>query len=214
MKNYDTKNKTAGLNTCEFIILHHTATKENTLNGLISAFTGARKVSAHYLIDETGEVHKFWNDKDILWHAWLSKWGNRTDLNNFSIGIEVIGPLTDGGFTDEQRKSVETLIKELVQKYAIPKENILRHRDIAPGRKYDISDTFWNKTHKTWEDFRDSLFFKKTKYTDLKNKAMDDLKKVGLDPIFTSFTGENPLSEQEVKELIEIATAKVRLLNK
>jgi N-acetyl-anhydromuramyl-L-alanine amidase AmpD len=49
---------------------------------------------------------------------------------------------------------------ELCQKYAIPKENVLRHKDIAPGRKIDIADSFWNGQAKSFEDYKNLIFNK------------------------------------------------------
>lgn len=207
-----TKNKSNGVNTCEFIILHHTATKEGTIKGVLNALTvGA--VSCHYVVDTNGDVYKIGDDKDILWHAGTSSWGKYKNLNSFSIWIEVIWPLANGGFTDEQRNSVETLIKELAQKYAIWKENILRHKDIAPKRKIDIADTFWNVYWESWEAFKNNLFTNKktmSKYTQIMENV---LKETNLKPIFTQHEGYNTLTEKEVKELIEIAIARVRQAN-
>lgn len=212
-----TKNKTAGTNTCQFVILHHTATAEGTIKGVLNTLTTGA-VSCHYVVDINGDVYKIGNDKDILWHAGESAWGNLKNMNAYSIGIEVIWPLKNGGFTDDQRKSVENLIKELAQKYAIPKENILRHKDIAPKRKTDIADSFWNVYWASWEEFKNNLFtnkpiMAKTKYTDIKNNIVAELAAKGLKPVFWAFEGDKPLTEQETKELIEIATARVRLNN-
>lgn len=212
-----TKNKSAGVNTCQFVVLHHTATAEGTIRGVLNTLTTGA-VSCHYVVDINGDVYKIGNDKDILWHAGESSWGNLKNMNAYSIWIEVIWPLKNWGFTDDQRKSVETLIKELAQKYAIPKENILRHKDIAPKRKTDIADSFWNVYWASWEEFKNNLFTNKpimvkTKYTDLKDNLVAELKKKNLAPVFTAFEGDKPLTEQETKELIEIATARVRLNN-
>lgn len=204
-----TKNKSAWVNTCEFVILHHTATGENTIRWVLNTLTvGA--VSCHYVVDTNGDTYKIGNDKDILWHAGLSEWKGKTDLNKYSIGIEVIWPLANGWFTDAQRSSVAELVKDLATKYGIPKENILRHKDIAPKRKTDIADTFWNWTFKTYQDFINSLFFKPqpimaSKYTAIKDQV---LKETWFAPIFGDHNGDKPLTEQETKELIEIAFAR------
>lgn len=203
---FETKNKTVGVNTCQFIVLHHTWSGEGSIKGLINAFTGQRQVSAHYLVDENGELYKFGDDKDILWHAGTSSWGKLTNLNRFSIGIEVIGPLQDGGFTDKQKETVDALVVELAKKYAIPKENILRHKDISPGRKWDIADTFWNTRAVNYKSYINNLFDKKevmqkSKYTEI---LANVLKETGATPIFNSHEGEETLTEQETKELLEI----------
>lgn len=41
--------------------------------------------------------------------------------------------------------------------YNIPKENVIRHKDIAPGRKPDVADTFWGTGYRTYKDYQDTL---------------------------------------------------------
>lgn len=43
-----------------------------------------------------------------------------------------------------------------MQSLNIPKENIIRHKDISPGRKTDVHDSFWNNEYKTFKDYQDS----------------------------------------------------------
>lgn len=100
-----TANKSNGTNTCQFVVLHHTGTGEGTIKGNLSALT-VGKVSCHYVVNINGDVYKIGEDKDILWHAGESSWKGLNGLNSYSIGIETIGPLADGGFTDAQRESV------------------------------------------------------------------------------------------------------------
>jgi N-acetyl-anhydromuramyl-L-alanine amidase AmpD len=65
--------------------------------------------------------------------------------------------MSNGSFTDSQRVEVRKLIQHLMAVFKIPKQNVLRHRDIAPKRKTDIADTFWNNAYKTWADYQNSL---------------------------------------------------------
>lgn len=124
-------------NTCDFIIVHHTATPPGTLKGNIKILTGTNPdgteykttnpVSAHALIDSNGDAYKLADPRQVTWHAGQSNWGNIVGLNYHGIGIEVIGP----GFTEEQRKTVRALIQHLMAVFQIPKENVLRHADLT-----------------------------------------------------------------------------------
>lgn len=151
-----TKNITPGMNTKQFIIVHHTWTGEGTINGVLKTLT-TWAVSCHFVVDTNGDAYKIWSPDNILWHAWESQWYNFVGMNNYSVGIEVVWPLSNGWFTDQQRETVRRLIQHLMAVLHIPAENVLRHKDIAPKRKVDISDIFWNKTYKTWGDFQKSL---------------------------------------------------------
>lgn len=205
----------SGTNTCEFIIQHHTGTKEDTIKGVLDGLNKrADYASCHFCIDTNGDVYQIGKPTDILWHAGESSWGKLTDMNKYSIGIEIIGPLSDGGFTEAQRKAFKELVLYLSKLYGIPKENVLRHKDIAPGRKTDVADSFWNSQFKDYRSYVDSIFSlpppmpTKTKYTEIKDS---ERAKTLMKPIFSEFSGDQPLTEQAVKELIEIAC--MRLYN-
>lgn len=165
------------INTKEFIIVHHTGTKEWTILGVLDGlYRRADYASCHFTVDTNGDAYKIGSPDDILWHAGESQWGRYVMMNNFSLGIEIIGPLSNGGFTDAQRKTVRTLIQHLMATFKIPKENVLRHRDITSARGYkgelakpwdlsrkvDVADTFWNVQFASWSEYQKSLFPKAT----------------------------------------------------
>ena len=56
------------------------------------------KVSAHYFVNEEGEIWQLVDDFDIAWHAGVSKWLNRKNLNETSIGIELVNPGHQHGY--------------------------------------------------------------------------------------------------------------------
>ena len=118
-----------------FVIIHHTA--QTGCPQTLHTFTISQsQVSAHYVICKDGTVHHMLNDYLRAWQAGLSKWGNNTDINSSSIGIE----LDNNGyeyFTDSQINSLLILLDSLKSKYKIPQENFIGHGDIAPGRKVD-----------------------------------------------------------------------------
>ncbi len=135
-----TKN-TSGLgNTKEYIVLHHTGTGEGSLQGVLRRLQQGT-VSAHYVIDTDGGIYAFNTDDDILRHTGPSNRDGKTNMNQYSIGIEVVWPLP--WFTDEQRKSLRILVLDLMRKYAIPSTHLIRHKDIAPRRKVDPDDSLW-----------------------------------------------------------------------
>ena len=127
-----------------YVIIHHTAQKscEQTLK----TFTLTRtQVSAHYVICEDGTIHHMLNDYFRAWHAGVGKWGNNSDINSSSIGIE----LDNDGFevfSEPQLKSLMTLLGNLKRAYGIPAANFIGHADIAPTRKNDPNVNFPWKT--------------------------------------------------------------------
>ena len=113
--------------------------------GVIAEYKQAQ-VSPHYLITRDGTIYQLVADQNIAWHAGVAKMPDgRTDVNSFSIGIEMINTQT-GKFTDQQYSAVNRLIGDLKNKYPI--KNILGHNDIAPGRKTDPWGIEWKKIQK------------------------------------------------------------------
>ena len=101
------------------------------------------KVSAHFLIQRTGEIIQFVPCCKRAWHAGASAWHGRTACNDFSIGVELEGTdfLT---FSDQQYAALIRLTRVL--KRAFPIREIAGHSDIAPGRKTDPGQKFdWSR---------------------------------------------------------------------
>jgi N-acetylmuramoyl-L-alanine amidase len=129
-----------GMRKPNFVIIHHTA--QNACDSTLRTFTLTRtQVSAHYVICKDGTIHHMLNDYLRAWHAGNSKWGNLTDVNSSSIGIE----LDNNGFepfSEPQINSLLQLLKKLKRDNNIPAANFIGHSDIAPKRKVDPNKYF------------------------------------------------------------------------
>jgi N-acetylmuramoyl-L-alanine amidase len=130
-----------GLRRPNYVIIHHTA--NNSCEATLQEFTtpGGREASAHYVICKDGTVHHMLNDLLRSHHAGDSKWGNNTDINSSSIGIELV----NNGYqpyTEEQLNSLSILLDRLKAAYKIPDANFIGHGDVAPARKADPSVKF------------------------------------------------------------------------
>lgn len=127
-----------------YVIIHHTA--QNSCEQTLRTFTLRRaQVSSHYVICKDGTVHHMLNDLLRSHHAGVSKWGNSTDINSSSIGIEI----DNNGFetfTEAQINSLLIVLERLKRSYRIPVANFIGHADIAPGRKVDPNRNFpWQR---------------------------------------------------------------------
>lgn len=129
-----------GIRRPNFVIIHHTA--QNSCEQTLRTFTLTRtQVSAHYVICRDGTVHHMLNDYLRAWHAGAANWGNVTDVNSVSIGIELDNNGSEP-FTETQINSLLMVLKNLKKKYNIPTANFIGHSDIAPSRKVDPSRFF------------------------------------------------------------------------
>jgi N-acetylmuramoyl-L-alanine amidase len=132
-----------GIRRPNFVVLHHTAQKSS--DQTIKTFTVAKtEVSAHYVVGRDGKVIQMVNDYLRANHAGVGKWGNDTDLNSSSIGIEIDNSGTEP-YSEVQLQSLMTLLSTLKSRYKIPTANFIGHSDLAPRRKVDPANFPWKR---------------------------------------------------------------------
>jgi len=101
-------------------------------------------VSSHYVIGRGGIIYQLVKEKNVSFHAGQSSLPDgRKGANSCSIGIELMDSVGDAP-TELQIRSLTALVKDIQSRYPI--KYVLRHSDIAPGRKTDP----WNMD---WADF-------------------------------------------------------------
>jgi N-acetylmuramoyl-L-alanine amidase len=131
-----------GIRKPNFVMIHHTA--QNSLDQTLRTFTIKRtSVSSHYVVSRDGKVVQMVNDYLRAQHAGAGKWGNETDMNSASIGIEMDNNGTTDVWTDAQINSLCALLATLKKKYNIPTANFIGHADYAPSRKPDPNNFPW-----------------------------------------------------------------------
>ena len=130
------------------VVLHYTdmPSADGALTRLCDP---AAKVSAHYVITEEGEVIRLVDESMRAWHAGLSYWRGKANVNGCSIGIELQNPGHTCGyrpFPDAQIDALVPLLHRIVHDYDIPRANVVGHSDIAPQRKLDPGELFpWER---------------------------------------------------------------------
>lgn len=111
----------------EYIILH---TTEGGGRGSLEKLR--RFGEAHYMVDTDGKVYRIIERHRIATHAGRSMWNGRTNLDNVSIGIEIVG-YHDKPMTSAQLRAVRELLRQLKAIYSIPDNRILPHSMVAYG---------------------------------------------------------------------------------
>ena len=184
----------------KFIILHYTAL-DNV--GSIRELTGG--VSAHFLVldEDDNKIYSLVTLEQRAWHAGVSTFRGRTNINDTSVGIEIV----NDGIAKEYRsdpnpyhpydhyvdykpiqiEKAAQIIKYVAEKYNIPARNIVAHSDIAPSRKKDPGAKFpWKELYDKYnigawydeadkQEFMDEEKFKATSIREIK----DELRKYG-----------------------------------
>ncbi len=147
----------------DMLILHYTGMR-SAAEALDRLCDPAAKVSAHYLIAEDGAVMQLVAEEQRAWHAGLSSWRGRGDINGASIGIELVNPGHEFGyrrFPEPQMAALEALARGILGRHPIPPRHVLGHSDVAPLRKQDPGELFdWPRLARAgigfWPEFASS----------------------------------------------------------
>lgn len=143
----------------KYLILHYTALPDDKSVTVLTQ----QAVSAHYLVNNTGDndIYQLVDENKRSYHAGVSSWRADKNLNDTSIGIEIVntgytadaaGKKTFVPFSDDQVKKVAALAKDIITRYQIPATNVLAHSDIAPTRKQDPGPLFpWKKLYDEYQ---------------------------------------------------------------
>ena len=177
-------NKTRTKKDIKFVIFHYTG-MQSEIESIKRLKNPKFKVSCHYLINRRGEITQMVKDKFIAWHAGKSKWKNFTNLNENSLGIELVNRGHRYGYKNFSKNQIDSLLKlckKLRKKHKIKVENFLGHSDIAPLRKADPGEKFpwkkfsYHKLGKWYKNKNQKIKFNKQK---LENLFFRNLRKLG-----------------------------------
>lgn len=131
--NYWAGNGSKGNKVNEYIVIHYVGAVSTALNNAKYFYNTYRGASANYFVDEN-DIYRVVKDSDSAWHCGTTgKYKHPKCRNTNSIGIEMCC-FNNNGILDVSDKVVERTIqltKELMAKYNIPAENVLRHYDIT-----------------------------------------------------------------------------------
>ena len=139
--NFDKKKR---LNSSIKVIIVHYTGMQSERESLFRLCNTKFKVSSHFVINQSGKIYRLVQDNRIAWHAGKSCWGKYKNLNNNSIGIELVNKGHKFGYTNFKKKQLLSLIKickRLVKKYKIKKKNIVGHSEkLIPVKNFHGSN--------------------------------------------------------------------------
>ena len=96
-------------NNIKFVIIHYTG-MQSEIESIKRLKNPSAKVSCHYLVNRNGEIIQRVKDRKIAWHAGKSRWKNFINLNNYSIGIELVNKGHEYGYQNYSSKQIKSLI--------------------------------------------------------------------------------------------------------
>lgn len=153
------------------VVLHYTAGSDKSSVDWLTKSKDS-SVSAHYLVKGNGDVAQIVPDALRAWHAGRGSWKGLSDVNSFSLGVEIVNWGYDGDhvsedidcsscvtlpgsphkwfpFPEEQFQSIATLLVDFKERWHIKSSLFIGHSDIAPGRKVDPGPLFpWERLYK------------------------------------------------------------------
>ncbi|CAD8104718.1 unnamed protein product [Paramecium primaurelia] len=143
------------------LIIHYTVINFYRTLEVFTSNIDVGAVSSTYVITQkeeqfqipSGQIIQIVPEEKRAWHAGISKWQNMSNLNENSIGIELVNEGVNKQnqfvpFDNQQIIALAQLCRIIIQKFNISPVCILGHSDIAPNRKIDPGVFFpWGKLY-------------------------------------------------------------------
>ena len=154
---------TGSVDRIKYIVIHYVGALGGARANCQWYAEGDRGASAHYFVDFDGAVWQSVEDKDIAWHCGAKSYRHPECRNANSIGIEMCvrnkGSQADTSrdwyFEDATVAAAIRLTRELMDKYHVPADHVIRHYDVTG--KICPNPYVYNTTTHTWGAFKAAL---------------------------------------------------------
>ena len=150
-KNYGDARNTSSI---RFLVIHYTGNDNDSDEANGNYFkNNVVNASAHYFVDDDSITQSV-PDNYVAWHCGGKTYKHKQCRNSNSIGIEICDDVKNGVIYPSAKTISNTLelVAYLMNKYSIPKENVIRHFDVTgkhcPAYWVDNNkwkSEFWNK---------------------------------------------------------------------
>ena len=140
-----------------YIVMHYTANNGDTARNNCDYYhrVGGLQASAHYFCDEHGTMQSV-REGDTAWHCGARAYWHPECRNANSIGIEMCSrKRADGSYyiLPETVANAAALAREIMQRYGIDTDHVLRHYDVT-GKRCPMP---WVDDPAQWTAFKDML---------------------------------------------------------
>ncbi|MFA7174038.1 MAG: peptidoglycan recognition family protein [Kiritimatiellia bacterium] len=137
---YSSRNRERGVRSSTSLIILHTTETASTSSALRKLRDNGE---CNYFIDPSGVVYRIIDHRRVAFHAGRSMWQGKTNLDNFSVGIET-GGFHNKPLTRAQYQALAELIGELKYIYKIPDYRVLTHSQVA----YGVPNKWHKRSHR------------------------------------------------------------------
>ena len=140
-----------------YIVMHYTANNGDTAKNNCDYYhrVGGLQASAHYFCDEHGAMQSV-RECDTAWHCGARAYWHPECRNGNSIGIEMCSrKRADGSYyiLPETVANAAALAREIMQRYGIDTDHVLRHYDVT-GKRCPMP---WVDDPAQWTAFKEML---------------------------------------------------------
>ena len=160
----------------KYIVVHYTAGRNDTAENNGTYFAREQVgASAHYFVDETTVVRSVPEDY-VAYHCGGNFYYHDKCRNSNSIGVEICCKYANGvySFAPEALERAQELIRQLMEKYGIPIEKVIRHWDVT----HKVCPApFVGEGQAAWEEFKGGLTLYKT-FENVPDWAKETIQKV------------------------------------
>ena len=123
--------------TPKAIVLHHTS---GSYAGSVSwCMDPISRVSYHAIVARDGKRTVLADPDERTWHAGVSSWRGKRDLNSWSVGAAFEGDTNQRELGEAEMASMAEYLLPLIKQYGLTLADVTDHRTVSPGRKDDLN---------------------------------------------------------------------------
>lgn len=97
------------------------------------------KVSYHAIVAKDGRRTVLADADERTWHAGVSTFRGRKDLNSWSVGVAFEGDTNKRELNEVEMESMADYLLSIMKRYGLQLRDVTDHRTVSPGRKDDLS---------------------------------------------------------------------------
>jgi N-acetyl-anhydromuramyl-L-alanine amidase AmpD len=101
----------------------------------------ASRVSYHCIVAKDGKRTVLADPDERCWHAGVSSWRGRRDLNSWSVGAAFEGDTYERTLGEDEMASMADYLLPIMARYGLTLADVTDHRTVSPGRKDDLNPT-------------------------------------------------------------------------
>lgn len=121
------------------IVLHHT---DGGYEGSVDwCMRPESRVSYHAIVAKDGKRTTLADPDERTWHAGVSSWRGRRDLNSWSVGAAFEGNTYKRELGEAEMDSMAQYLVPIMKQYGLTMKDVTDHRTVSPKRKNDLCPT-------------------------------------------------------------------------